>query len=246
MNDLLDINAIPDAPKLEPVGILPAPITIKPKRKSYYVPVAERHQEKLNAKKQQKEAKKAEAALRDGQDVPVVPNARKRAADRKASKTVAKASKAVATLGKKISKSLNKAAASLKTSKAKAEATNGSSSGSGICSLCHKPLSRHSSVSAGMGDTCAGKIKLLPAGTTMEDHYAKITVTEIPDGYIKLKDAVAKLKEKGISGYRLMQAIGGERMLRKPLNSNFKTVMFGNTRYINGACLKSWRDLEKV
>lgn len=229
MSTLLDVNTIPDAPKLpDPVKPVVAPAD-KPKRKSYYIPVAERHKEKLAAKKQQKQAKKSEADLRDGKDVKIEPNARKRAADRKVVKTVAK------TKTKTKTKPV-----------AKKQDVGKGGTGSEICSLCHKPLSRHTSISAGMGDTCAGKIKLLPAGTTMEDHYAKITVMDVPDGYIKLQDAIKKLKEKGISGYRIMQAIGGERMLRKPINSHFKVVFVGNTRYINGSCLKNWKDLEKI
>ena len=97
-----------------------------------------------------------------------------------------------------------------------------------------------------MGDTCANKIKLLAPGTTLEDHYAKIMVDEIPEGYLKLKDAINKLKEKGISTYRIVQAIGGDRMLRKPLNGNFKVVIYMGTRYINGASVKNWKDLLKV
>lgn len=219
MSTLFDSSAIPDAPELP---VTPTVVPTPKKRKSYYVPVAERTKEKSAAKREATAAKKAELALREGKDA-VVPTAKKRSALAKAAKKLT----AKPTAAKKADKSDG----------ANAEA---------VCSLCHKPLSRHTSVSAGMGEVCQGKIKLLPAGTTMEDHYENITVWELPDGYIKLKDAIEKLNAKGISTYRVLQAIGGDRMLRKPINSNFKVVIFGRTRYINGACIKNWRDLEKV
>lgn len=223
MSDLFDPTAIPEAPVLD---VTPTVVPTTKKRKSYYVPVAERTKEKSAAKREATAAKKAELAVREGKDA-VVPNAKKRSALKKAAKK---------PTTKKIVAKLSKPEAD----------KGGGTSGEAVCSLCRKPLSRHTSVSAGMGEVCQGKIKLLPAGTTMEDHYEKITVWELPDGYIKLKDAIEKLNAKGISTYRVLQAIGGDRMLRKPINPNFKVVIFGRTRYINGACIKNWRDLEKV
>lgn len=126
------------------------------------------------------------------------------------------------------------------------------SSGSGkalteaICSICHKPLSRHTSVSQGMGDTCAAKIKMLPKGVTLEQHYESMIKTDVPDGWIKLSEAIEKARKKGISGYRFIQACGGDRMIRKPINSFFKVIFVANTRYINGECMKHLGDLEKV
>lgn len=226
MSTLFDPNAIPDAPEL-PVATLI--VSAPKKRKSYYVPVAERAKEKSSAKREATAAKKAELAVREGKDA-VVPNAKKRSA-----------------LAKAIKKTITKDVTKTAKARSKPEADKGGgTSDEAVCSLCHKPLSRHTSVSAGMGEVCQSKIKLLPVGTTMEDHYEKITVWELPDGYIKLKDAIEKLNAKGISTYRVLQAIGGDRMLRKPINSNFKIVIFGRTRYINGACIKNWRDLEKV
>lgn len=230
MSALFDVTAIPEAPTM-PEANAPIPAPAK-KRKSYYVPVAERTKEKSAAKREAKEAKKAEQALREGKDVPA-PNAKKRSA---LAKTAAKKVVSASSKSKPAKKPVSKPTAS----------SSNADSGEAICSLCHKPLSRHSSVEAGMGEVCSSKIKLLAPGTTMEDHYEKLTVMTLPDGYIKLKDAITKLNGKGVSTYRILQAIGGDRMLRKPINSNFKVVIFGRTRYINGACLKNWRDLEKV
>lgn len=120
------------------------------------------------------------------------------------------------------------------------------SDGTDVCSLCGKTLTRGTSISAGMGPDCAAKIKLLPAGKTLEDHYEAITEVEVPAGYIKLRDALKKINDKGISSYRLIQAIGGDRMLRKPLNSHFKVVLVNHVRYINGEALSNWKELEKI
>ena len=153
------------------------------------------------------------------------------------------------TAGKKVEKQIRLATVATKIlpkPKEQKEIASVSGSEATECSVCGKPLSRHSSVENGMGEVCASKIKMLPAGTTLEDHYAKIMVDDIPEGYIKLKDAIAKLNEKGVSTYRIIQAIGGERMILKPLNSHFKVVMVNHVRYINNEAIRNWRELEKV
>ena len=164
--------------------------------------------------------------------------------------TVAKSSeKKAVKLGVSIPK--KKTAASLPKKKSAAPkskspvAKKSTSARSGTCSICHKPLSRHTSVAAGMGDTCAHKIKLLPKGMTMEEHYSNLKVIDVPEKCIKLDVAITKAKAKGISGYRFVQAIGGDRMLRKPFNLSFKVVLVGNTRYISSDCLKHLEELKK-
>ena len=114
------------------------------------------------------------------------------------------------------------------------------------CSICGKPLNRATSVEHGMGDICAGKMKLLPAGTTMADHYALLSLLEVPEGYILLKDAIVEAKAKKISGYRFLQACGGDRMLHAPFNANFKVVFVLGKRYIPKACLDDLKLLVKV
>jgi hypothetical protein len=115
-----------------------------------------------------------------------------------------------------------------------------------VCSFCGKPLSRHSSVEAGMGDVCNSKHKLLPAGMTIENYRSGLTEVDVPDGWIKLKEAIAKAKTKGVSGYRFLQACGGDRMLRKPLNKVFKVIYVDGARYIDSDCLKHLAELKKV
>lgn len=100
------------------------------------------------------------------------------------------------------------------------------------CRLCGKRLTRGTSITAGMGPECARQTKRLPAGVTMQDHWDGFKVVEAPKGYIKLQEAVKIARSKGVSGYSFMIAIGGNRMLRPPLNENFKIVVFKNTRYV--------------
>lgn len=126
-----------------------------------------------------------------------------------------------------------------------AKATKGGKADTTHCSICHKPLSRGTSVASGMGDICQHKMKLLPAGTTLEQHYENISLPDVPEGWVKLKDVVVKAKAKGVSTYRFVQAIGGDRMLRKPINKHFKVVIVDAVRYIDPVCLKHLGDLEK-
>ena len=117
----------------------------------------------------------------------------------------------------------------------------------GVCSICGKPLSKHTSVSQGMGDTCASKIKLLPAGTTLEDHYAGLAVYEEPgNDYLPIGKAIEQAKKMGVSGYAFLVATGGDRHLRKPLNEHFQVVMFHRKRYVPKSSLKHLGDIGKV
>ena len=215
---LFDTTEIPAAPEIPAVQTAD-PVVPARKRKSYYVPVSQR-------------------VAADNK------TAAKRAADRKAEKKAVRKGTVVTKKGIASLKIVAKAAA--KKHAAKDEPKGASWSGEAVCSICHKPLSKHTSVQNGMGDTCANKIKLLPAGTTLEEHYEKLSADEVPEGYLKLKDAIAKLNDKNISTYRVLQAVGGDRMLRKPLNSHFKVVIVAGTRYINGASIKNYKDLIKV
>jgi hypothetical protein len=120
-------------------------------------------------------------------------------------------------------------------SKKPVEKEGSSSNGSnGKCSICGKLLSRHSSVSNGMGDTCAAKLKMLPKGfTDLKEHYQSFVVVDPPSKeYIKLKEAVDIARSKGVTLYRFLTAVGGNRMLRPPLNENFQIIVYKNCRYV--------------
>lgn len=134
--------------------------------------------------------------------------------------------------GKKISAAPAKKG---KATKASSKASsNGSGAKTGICSICHKPLSRHTSVENGIGETCANKMKLLPKGfDNFAEHYASYVVVDDPSKtHIKLKDAIAIAKGKGVSQYSFLIAVGGNRMLRPPLDKVFQITVYRNTRYV--------------
>lgn len=141
-------------------------------------------------------------------------------------------SEAVSSVRRKIAETLTGKGAKVKVNKQ--QTSQASANGSGKCSVCGKLLSRHSSVVNGMGETCAAQLKKLPAGySSLKEHYQSYSVTDEPGkDYIKLKEAVAIARSKGVSLYRFLIAVGGNRMLRPPLNKNFQIVVFKNTRYV--------------
>ena len=83
------------------------------------------------------------------------------------------------------------------------------------CIFCGKTLTRTNTVKAGMGHKCAQLAqKFTPA--TLAAHYAKITVSAIPAGYIALSTFrqivpanVGKIP--GLTISKLVRAIGGDR-----------------------------------
>jgi hypothetical protein len=113
----------------------------------------------------------------------------------------------------------------------------GAGLGSPTCSICGKLLTRPDSMKSGMGDVCAGHIKQLPAGTTLEQHYAKITMKEVPEGWIPLAEAIVAASKKGVSGYRFLQVCGGDRLITAPLSKEFKVVFVRGKRYISKLAL---------
>jgi hypothetical protein len=115
-----------------------------------------------------------------------------------------------------------------------------------ICSVCGRPLSRPSSAQKGIGDICEAKMKLLPAGVTLADHYALLQEVDVPDGFILLRDAIEQAKEKGCSGYRFIQACGGDRALHAPFNEHFKVVYVMGKRYVSSLSLQDLPLLVKI
>jgi hypothetical protein len=114
------------------------------------------------------------------------------------------------------------------------------------CQFCGKSLSRPDSVSQGCGDICASKRKLLPVGVTLEQHYEVLQEVVVPEGFILLRDAIQVAREKGCSGYRFIQACGGDRMLHSPFNANFRVVFVLRKRYISEKALADLQLLKKV
>ena len=107
----------------------------------------------------------------------------------------------------------------------------------GKCRVCGKALTRQSSILAGIGDLCRKTEDSLPKGGLAE-HYAKVRVDKIPEGWIILTKALAAANKAGISNYRFIQACGGDRAIRPPLHPSFRLVYVQNTRYISKECLE--------
>lgn len=114
------------------------------------------------------------------------------------------------------------------------------------CSICGKPLTRPDSIAQGHGDICDAKVKLLPSGTTMAEHYTTLQAQEVPQGFLLLKDVIQQARVKGCSGYRFMQACGKDRLLRPPFNKNFKVVFVKGKRYVSRLSLGDLSLLKKV
>lgn len=107
------------------------------------------------------------------------------------------------------------------------------------CSVCGKPLSKDSSQAQGMGDICAGKHALLPAGMTMHDYKQSLSQDEVPAGWIKLQQVYAETKKQHISRGRFLRAVGGDRHLLPPTDPVFKVIYVKGVRYMSGKALKA-------
>lgn len=132
------------------------------------------------------------------------------------------------------------------------DASSAKNSADTHCSICGRALSKPTSTDQGMGDVCAGRHQKLNAlgVDSMQEHLENNTVLELPDGYMKVKDAHAEVirtkKNHGISGHRFIQAFGGNGLLLPPFNEHFKVVFYKGTRYIPASCLNYLDDLRKV
>ena len=142
---------------------------------------------------------------------------------------------------RKAKKAADKKAAKKPKAKAApvAKEANGDLPLADTCQICGKPLTKRSSQENGMGDVCSGKAGLLPAGVSFEEHIAKHTVPTIPKGFIKVKDAhVAVMEGDIVSGYRFIQAFGGNTLLGHVHSEVFKVVYVNGIRYISKKCLQ--------
>jgi hypothetical protein len=149
--------------------------------------------------------------------------------NKKAAKKIVKAGKKEPVIKKAPAKKIVKASPK-KVSKPEPSSSSGAKAAN--CSFCGKPLSRHSSVVNGMGDVCAKKRTLL-GGKSLAEHRESMIVTELPEGFIHLREAARIANKKGVTTYQFLIAIGGNGAVRPPLNADFKIVFFKNTRYIS-------------
>jgi hypothetical protein len=114
------------------------------------------------------------------------------------------------------------------------------------CSICGKPLTRETSIVQGMGDTCAGHVKKLPAGTTLGQHYASLQLKDLTPDWVGLDVLVQAANKKGVSTYRVFQCIGGDRLLDAPLAPVFKVKFYNHKRYVSKDALKSIDLMQKI
>lgn len=104
------------------------------------------------------------------------------------------------------------------------------------CSHCGKVLSAADSVADGMGAICrshAGYLK----GIDIREHYASVSVDELPDGMIPVSQLIKAARAIGISKARMVNVIGGDRALRKPLLPVFQVHYYKHYRYVSKEAL---------
>ena len=106
-----------------------------------------------------------------------------------------------------------------------------------ICSRCGKPLSAPDSVANGMGAVCRGHSAYL-AGITLREHYASVSIAELPDDMIPISQVIRAAREIGISKARMLVVMGGDRALRKPLLPVFQVYYYKRYRYLHKEVLE--------
>lgn len=105
------------------------------------------------------------------------------------------------------------------------------------CSRCGKPLAAPDSVANGMGEICRSHSAYL-AGTTLREHYASVSIAELPDDMIPISQVIRAAREIGISKSRMLAVMGGDRALRKPLLPVFQVYYYKRYRYLHKEVLE--------
>ena len=72
---------------------------------------------------------------------------------------------------------------------------------------------------------------------------AKLTVEEVPEGWVKVAEVSEACRENGIAVSKFVRAFGGDRGMNKPATPLFKFVYVGRTRYVSGAVLTEGLEL---
>lgn len=157
------------------------------------------------------------------------------AAKKEEKKNGVKSKKALETGKKPVDKKTVVKPAPKKTGKKDKVVASGSgvSAGNVHCSACGKLLTKGTSIENGMGPECARQAQRLPKGMTFQEHYEEMKVVDLPKGFIKLREAIALARKKGVTPYRFFIAVGGNRMLRPPLSPAFKVVFYKGARYVH-------------
>jgi len=105
------------------------------------------------------------------------------------------------------------------------------------CTRCGRILSDPDSVAAGMGEICRGHAGLF-SGNNLREHYASVSIEELPDDMIPISQLIKAAKAIGISKHRMVEVLGGDRALRKPLLPIFQIYYYKHYRYVKKEALE--------
>ena len=106
-----------------------------------------------------------------------------------------------------------------------------------VCARCGRPLSAADSVADGMGAVCKSHSSFLGGGGLLE-HYASVSVAELPDNMIPISQLIKAARAIGISKHRMVAVLGGDRALRKPLLPVFQVHYYKHYRYVSKEALE--------
>lgn len=103
------------------------------------------------------------------------------------------------------------------------------------CEICGKTLTREQSQETGLGHRCDTLKQAGWTGEKLQKHYAKLTVSEIPEGYIKVADLHRKIDQRkhaipGLTVSKMVKTIGRDRALEGPLHEIARPVYVGSRR----------------
>lgn len=105
------------------------------------------------------------------------------------------------------------------------------------CARCGRVISDPDSVAAGMGEICRGHSGLF-SGNNLREHYASVSIEELPDDMIPISQLIKAAKAIGISKHRMVEVLGGDRALRKPLLPIFQVHYYKHYRYVKKEALE--------
>lgn len=106
------------------------------------------------------------------------------------------------------------------------------------CRDCGKPLTDENSIAAGIGPECAQKDR-----AAINERKASITVTELPEGYITLKEAMDAAAKIGLPRNAAFTAAGRHAGASPVRNESWEPIFVKNRMHVPAAALE---DLEEM
>ena len=106
-----------------------------------------------------------------------------------------------------------------------------------VCARCGRVLSAADSVADGMGAVCKSHGSHL-IGASLREHYASVSIPELPDDMIPISQLIKAARAIGISKHRMVAVLGGDRSLRKPLLPVFQVHYYKHYRYVKKEALE--------